>query len=155
MASWKKVKSIQELMLDITKTLENDSKMISIALAEDIRNILYLYTQSWYESHEPREYERTYQFINSLTVRSYKKEQVGAYVEVGFDPEKMFIAQNNGFMQHIDRINLSNIINDGWEVYGKEIQGSDALNKTISYLESNGFFKSIKEELKKHGYKLI
>lgn len=148
MATWKKVKSIEDYMLNIIKDIEQDQKRMLKEMSEDLQSILYIYTQNFYNRYEPRSYERTYEFINSLTIRFIDDNNV----EIGFDPEKMSLGFNNGWQQHEDRFYpLSQIINDGWQF---RPDGSGALDEAIRYMNSPSFKREISNTFKKYGYRV-
>jgi len=145
------VKSISDYIDKIQKEIEKDINKVLIDMAEDVKNILYIYTYNFYERYEPdpESYIRTYEFINSLMVRFISDKEV----EIGFDSTKMSVKPNQRWIQHEDRFHpLSQIINDGWE-YRQD--GSEALDKAIEYMNSNLFKREVSDTFKKYGYNLI
>lgn len=154
MASYKKVNNPKELMLEISRELFKNIEEIVLIEARDVRDILFLYTKNWYESHEPIMYERTYEFINSLTVSEIINAGNYRYVGIWFDPSKMSLSNNNGWNQHEDRVFLSEIIDEGWYAGDRYIAGSNALQETIKYLEGSGFLSGLKEEFAKINYNI-
>lgn len=147
MATWKKVNSIQDFMSKAIKDIEEVKKQVLKDMAEDIHSILYIYTQNWYNAKDPSTYDRTYEFINSLTIRFINEDEV----EIGFDASKMTLGTNNGWQQHEDRFYpLSQIIDEGWEF---RTDGSHALEEAIKYMKSNAFITEVKNTFIKYGYK--
>lgn len=149
MATIKNVNSIQEYIMNITNDINNDKALLLNSIALEIKDMLHEYTQTWYDKREPSTYDRTYEFINSLTIKEISIDEV----EVGFDANKMSLGYNNGWSQHEDRFYpLSEIIDSGWE---QRTDGSHALENTIAYMSSNVFKNDVTKKLKKYGYTVI
>lgn len=79
---------------DLKKMLQYAERHVKIALEEvakvveeEIKNYVM---KNLYNAYEPTHYTRTYDYINSLTVRKARKEGNGYTVEIFFDTDKIY-----------------------------------------------------------------
>jgi hypothetical protein len=82
----------------------NDQLIIAMEkTAEEVQQIMQDYIQSnLYDSYQPSEYIRTYDYLNSLSVKKVRKENGWNVVEIFFDPEKIKQNEVEGFWnQHM------------------------------------------------------
>ena len=159
MAEIKKVTSVQHFissaLFDIEreekKALKHFSKLASAKLRE--------FTLDWYNKTEARQsgssYERTYEFLNSITIGEISYIKGRWEVPIYYDPTKMTLGINNGWRQHEDRYYLSEIIEYGWQVGNKNIEGSEAKFQTMEWAEEfQNFLKSMKESFESDGFRI-
>ena len=134
---------ISLMMADLERTMSNLSEKI-------LNRWKDLIWTNWYEAHdESPYYKRTYEFFTSLVSSGLRRIPNGYEVEIYFDTNLMTLGQNGGFIQHIDREYLPEIIDEGYTVYGKTFEGAHAFEELIDELESKNYFlNEIKKEFK-------
>lgn len=150
----KKVNSISEFMANAINDIEKATPIALSNFAKDASDILTKLTGQWYGAHMPKTYDRTYEFIDSITIEEPAYQSGGWFVGVYFDPMKMSLGNNNGWNQHEDRMYLSEIIEEGWTAGTRFIQGSGALEGTINWAELGGFVDKMVEEFSKLGFRV-
>jgi hypothetical protein len=141
-------------MLNAMKDIDIYSKDALVNMANEAAEVLIRLTGQWYSTHMPTTYERTYEFINSITVDRPVFSNEGWSIGVYFDPNKMSLGQNNGWSQHESRFNLSEIIEEGWMAGSKWIEGSEALFNTAEWAEIGNFARIVKQELMRVGFRV-
>jgi hypothetical protein len=142
-------------MNDIEKSQISALDEFSKKAAEKLR----YFTNEWYSQTSARaslsSYQRTYEFLNSITVGNLTYVNGAWEVDVYFDPAKMTLGENGGWNQHEDRYYLSEIIEYGWRAGRTEIQGSEAKFKTIEWAEEfQSFLKDMKKSFELDGFRI-
>jgi hypothetical protein len=149
-----KVNSVAQFMLLAQKEIDTATLIAIQEVAEQASEKLRELTGQWYSNHMPTMYERTYEFINSITIDKPVFQNEGWFIGVYFDPNKMNLGENNGWSQHEDRFNLSEIIEEGWQAGSRYIEGSEAMFGTAEWAEIGNFARIIKEEFTKLGFRV-
>ncbi len=98
-------RSYEALTSAIHAQIQKDMNSVFKTIAEEIKKMLHDYVQTyWYSAHSPKNYNRTYEFINSLTCS--KVETIGNRQEVFifFDPDKIgaYRTELGQWNQHLD-----------------------------------------------------
>lgn len=151
MSSIKKVKSVTEFMNLAIRNTESDIKYALKNFMIEAKKQLYDFTNAWYKAKPEGTYQRTYEFLESITISSPEYHNGRWEMGLFFDPKKMTLGNNNGWSQHIDRFNLSEIIEHGWEY---RTDGSEAMFKTAEWAEIRGFSQELVKFLEKKGYNI-
>lgn len=147
----KKVSSVSEFIYSAMKEIERDEKIALEEFAKDASEKLREFTQSWYDSYQPTTYERTYEFINSITIEPTQYSAGSFNIGVYFDPNKMSVAENGPWIQHEDRFNLAEIIENGWEY---RPDGSEAIFSTAEWADAGAFVDAMFKYFKGMGYRI-
>lgn len=149
-----KVNSVAQFMLLAQKEIDAASLVAIQEVTEKAADKLRELTGQWYSNHMPSTYERTYEFINSITIDKPVFQSGGWFVGVYFDPHKMSLGENNGWNQHESRFELSEIIEEGWQAGSRQIEGSEAIFGTAEWAEIGNFVHIVKEEFTKLGFRI-
>jgi hypothetical protein len=155
--------SYETLTSAIHAFIQKDMKPILSAIAEEIKKMLHDYVQTyWYNDHTPKNYHRTYEFINSLTVD--KVQTVGDRQEVFifFDPNKIGAYQTElgQWNQHLDIYGIESAaeaialwIEEGQDSPLYSYEGIHMVESTeLTLRENNKLAKDIAALLLNRGY---
>jgi hypothetical protein len=98
-------RSYSNLIHDIHFHINANLTPILQQVAEDIKKMLHDYVNTyWYGAHSPTNYQRTFEFINSLTVDNVQTTGDRKEVFIYFDPAKIGAYQTElgQWNQHLD-----------------------------------------------------
>ena len=132
------IRSEQELFKLMMEDLRKTMTRLSDKILKRWRELIM---QNWYEAHdESPYYTRTYEFVESLTSTGLMPIKNGYEVLIYFDTNMMSVKPNGLFIQHEDRMILPSLIEHGYEVFGKKIDGAYYFEDLIEELGSRNYF---------------
>lgn len=150
------------------KYVERNIPFILNQIAKEVETILKDYImQNLYQAYTPKEYARTYDFVNSVTVGTVKKINNGYSIEIYYDTDKIrqAIVQDSDWNQHMSvdgsetwngvKINelIPYFIEHGTEGSKWDRDGLFAMENTVKQLEMTKYHVSkMMELLKKRGF---
>lgn len=167
MATLKKAKNPAHLFSMITKDLIVDSKLVLLEVSLDMKFQIRNRLLEWYNSYTPTSYDRTYDFLNSLTVGEPKKVRGQDRYEVSifYDTDKWTVkyAGKSPFpydmwTAHSSGSVLIELIEEtGWKISesSKYRKASHSMENTVDEYEAGKFLMSLREDFKKLGYRVI
>lgn len=167
MAILKKAKNPTHLFSMIKKDLIIDTKLVLLEVSLDIKFQIRKKLEVWYSSYTPTSYDRTYDFLNSLTVGEPKKisGQDRYEVKIFYDTDRWTVgyAGKSPFpydmwTSHSSGAILIDYIEEtGWKISGsnKSRKPSHSMKETVNEYEAGKFIISLREDFKKLGYRVI
>lgn len=151
----KQVKTYSELFKELEKLIKPNIQKIG----EEVKNVLKRFIQTdLYDSYEPKEYERTFQFLEAVECTAAKKVGNKWQVKIFINPDKM-----DHFSADDDRFWLPHTSSIGDERGNTSFGSKDIAEWLIYWLETGdntspysrgeiGMFKKTKEWLEDDNY---
>jgi hypothetical protein len=156
---------------ELIKHLENNILIDIQKIGEEVKNILRNNVRVlWYERNgmnwSPRDYERSWQLIDSITCKKALKVGDKYQVEIFFDTDKiqpMYGTDDKPWTRHMSIVDNHSVADaiPYYIEYGNnspiyEYEGVHPVETTITDLKSDDYIKErLKELLEKQGYKIL
>lgn len=150
---------------DLMKFIKRTTRYPLEQVAHKVEDILKQYIlDNWYGRMTPSDYSRSYQFINSLTIKPTQEINDGWQIEIYFDNEKimpMYADDDRYWNKHMsvygedvsDDIPFFIEYGNNSPIY--EYQGIHMVKNTADYCRDNNIpIKEMIRELKKYGFKV-